>query len=57
MVCSIVVCRLYLKPGDKVLNSLGGYPAFNYHIDGCGAELLTVPYVDKRRTSTAFLTA
>ena len=44
-----LVCRLYLKPGDKALNSLGGYPAFNYHIDGCGAELLTVPYADKRQ--------
>jgi histidinol-phosphate aminotransferase len=39
-----LICRLYLSPGDTALNSLGGYPAFNYHIDGCGARLLTVPY-------------
>lgn len=39
-----LICRLFLSPGDKALNSLGGYPAFNYHVDGCGAVLLTVPY-------------
>jgi len=39
-----LICRLFLNPGDKVLTSLGGYPAFNYHVDGCGAVLLKVPY-------------
>jgi histidinol-phosphate aminotransferase len=50
-----LVCRLFLKPGDKALNSLGGYPAFNYHVDGCGAELVTVPYAGVREDLAGLL--
>ena len=39
-----LICRLYLSSADSALNSLGGYPAFNDHVDGCGAQLLTVPF-------------
>jgi len=36
--------RLLIEPGDKVVTSLGGYPTFNFHVAGLGAELVTVPY-------------
>ncbi|MCX2696028.1 MULTISPECIES: pyridoxal phosphate-dependent aminotransferase [Ochrobactrum] len=39
-----LVVRLYVQQGDKVINSLGGYPTFNYHVAGFGGNLLTVPY-------------
>ncbi|MCL8000388.1 pyridoxal phosphate-dependent aminotransferase [Brucella sp. 21LCYQ03] len=39
-----LVVRQYVQQGDKVINSLGGYPTFNYHVAGFGGELLTVPY-------------
>lgn len=50
-----LICRLFLNPGDKALNSLGGYPAFNYHVDGCGAALLTVPYAGVREDLAGLL--
>lgn len=36
--------RMFINPGDKVINSLGGYPTFNYHVAGYGGKLVTVPY-------------
>ncbi|MFD1197602.1 pyridoxal phosphate-dependent aminotransferase [Brucella gallinifaecis] len=39
-----LVVRQYVQQGDKVINSLGGYPTFNYHVAGFGGALLTVPY-------------
>ena len=36
--------RMFLNPGDIVINSLGGYPTFNYHVAGFGGKLVTVPY-------------
>ncbi len=36
--------RLLIEAGDKVVTSLGGYPTFNFHVAGLGAELVTVPY-------------
>lgn len=40
--------RLYAAPGSTVVTSLGGYPTFNYHIAGYGAEMHTVPYIGDR---------
>lgn len=36
--------RQYVNPGDTVINSLGGYPTFNYHVAGYGGHLVTAPY-------------
>lgn len=36
--------RLFCAPGTPVVTSAGAYPTFNYHVNGYGAELHTVPY-------------
>ncbi|MEM9058706.1 MAG: aminotransferase class I/II-fold pyridoxal phosphate-dependent enzyme, partial [Pseudomonadota bacterium] len=36
--------RLFCAPGTPVVTSLGAYPTFNYHVNGYGAVLHTVPY-------------
>lgn len=41
-----LIVRQYIQPGDVVINSLGGYPTFNYHVAGFGGILVTVPYKD-----------
>ncbi|MBV2142679.1 pyridoxal phosphate-dependent aminotransferase [Falsochrobactrum sp. TDYN1] len=43
-----LVVRQYVQQGDKVINSLGGYPTFNYHVSGYGGQLLSVPYKEDR---------
>ncbi|MBC8717800.1 pyridoxal phosphate-dependent aminotransferase [Ochrobactrum sp. Marseille-Q0166] len=43
-----LVVRQYVQQGDKVINSLGGYPTFNYHVAGFGGTLITVPYNQDR---------
>ncbi|PRD46004.1 histidinol-phosphate aminotransferase [Phyllobacterium phragmitis] len=43
-----LIVRQYINPGDAVVNSLGGYPTFNYHVAGFGGRLVTVPYRDDR---------
>ena len=40
--------RLFINPGDPVVTSLGAYPTFNYHVEGYGGILHTVPYRDDR---------
>lgn len=40
------VARLIVEPGTPVVTSLGGYPTFNYHVNGFGGKLVTTPYVD-----------
>lgn len=40
--------RVFLDPGDRVVNSIGGYPTFNYAARGVGAELDLVPYLNDR---------
>lgn len=40
--------RLFAAPGSTVVTSLGGYPTFNYHIHGYGAQMHTVPYIGDR---------
>ncbi|MCB1381748.1 MAG: pyridoxal phosphate-dependent aminotransferase [Notoacmeibacter sp.] len=39
-----LIVRQYAEPGDPVVNSLGGYPTFNYHVNGFGGQLVNVPY-------------
>ena len=36
--------RLVVGPGDVVVTSAGAYPTFNYHVNGYGGEVVTVPY-------------
>jgi histidinol-phosphate aminotransferase len=43
-----LVVRQYVQEGDRVINSLGGYPTFNYHVAGYGGKLVTVPYIDDK---------
>jgi len=50
-----LVVRQYVQQGDKVINSLGGYPTFNYHVTGFGGHLLTVPYSRDRPNLDALI--
>ncbi len=36
--------RLFVGPGDAVVNSDGAYPTFNYHVAGFGGVVHKVPY-------------
>ena len=36
--------RMVVEPGDAVVTSAGAYPTFNYHVNGFGGVLHTVPY-------------
>ena len=38
--------RLTVGSGDAVVTSLGAYPTFNFHVNGYGGTLHTVPYKD-----------
>ncbi|MCF6445077.1 pyridoxal phosphate-dependent aminotransferase [Nereida sp. MMG025] len=38
--------RLFVGAGDAVVTSLGAYPTFNYHVNGYGGTLHSVPYRD-----------
>ena len=49
--------RLYAQPGDKVVTSLGAYPTFIYHVNGYGAQLVTVPYRNYHEDLEALLEA
>lgn len=49
--------RQYVQPGDTVINSLGGYPTFNYHVAGFGGALVTVPYRDDKADLAALADA
>ncbi|GGE24040.1 histidinol-phosphate aminotransferase [Marinithermofilum abyssi] len=39
-----LIARAFLDPGSGVTTSEGGYPTFNYHVEGYGGVLHTVPY-------------
>jgi len=52
-----LIVRQYIVPGDVVVNSLGGYPTFNYHVHGYGGQLVNVPYRDYRTDLSALLEA
>ena len=51
------IVRLVVEPGTPVVTSLGGYPTFNYHVNGFGGRLVTVPYVDDREDLDGLLSA
>ncbi len=50
-----VLCRLLVQPGVPVVTSLGAYPTFNYHVNGYGGRLETVPYQDDKEDWEALL--
>lgn len=39
-----LIARAFVEPGRNVVTSLGGYPTFNYHVEGFGGTLHRVPY-------------
>jgi len=39
-----LIARAFVTPGTKVVTSLGGYPTFNYHVEGFGGVLVRAPY-------------
>ena len=43
------IVRLVIEPGMPVVTSFGGYPTFNYHVNGFGGRLVTVPYRSDNR--------
>lgn len=49
--------RLFVEPGVAVVTSAGAYPTFNYHVNGYGGRLVTVPYRDDREDPDALLAA
>lgn len=38
------LARMIISEGTPVVTSLGAYPTFNFHVQGFGGELCTVPY-------------
>lgn len=51
------VVRLVVEAGTPVVTSFGGYPTFNYHVNGYGGRLVTVPYVNDREDLDGLLDA
>ena len=51
------IARLVVEPGTPVVTSLGGYPTFNYHVNGFGGRLVTVPYANDREDLDGLLAA
>lgn len=49
--------RMLMEPGQNVVTSEGAYPTFNYHVNGFGGVLNTVPYVDNHENPTGLLDA
>ncbi len=49
--------RLFIEPGDAVVTSLGGYPTFNYHVNGFGGRLVEVPYRDNHEDCASLIAA
>lgn len=47
--------RMLVTPGTPVVTSLGAYPTFNFHVEGYGGKLNTVPYRDDREDPQALL--
>ncbi|WP_226574202.1 pyridoxal phosphate-dependent aminotransferase [Acuticoccus sediminis] len=52
-----VITRLFVTDGTPVVTSAGAYPTFNYHVNGFGGRLVTVPYRDDREDIDALLEA
>lgn len=43
-----LLVRLTVGPGDWVVTSEGGYPTFDFHVEGFGGRIERVPYADDR---------
>ena len=52
-----LIVRLVVEPGTTVVTSLGAYPTFNYHANGFGCRLVTVPYAGDKEDLTGLLDA
>jgi len=50
-----LVVRLFVAPGETVVTSDGAYPTLNYHVEGFGGRIETVPYRDDREDPAALL--
>jgi Histidinol-phosphate/aromatic aminotransferase and cobyric acid decarboxylase len=51
------IVRLVIDPGMPVVTSFGAYPTFNFHVNGFGGRLVTVPYLDDREDLDGLLAA
>ena len=51
------IVRLVIEPGGTVVTSFGAYPTFNFHVNGFGGRLVTVPYAGDREDLDALLDA
>lgn len=51
------IVRLVIDPGMPVVTSFGAYPTFNFHVNGFGGRLVTVPYVNDREDLDGLLAA
>jgi histidinol-phosphate aminotransferase len=51
------IVRLFVSEGTPVVTSAGAYPTFNYHVNGFGGRLVTVPYRDDHEDPDALLAA
>jgi histidinol-phosphate aminotransferase len=49
--------RLFVEPDDTVVTSQGAYPTFNFHVNGFGGKLVTVPYVNDKEDPQSLLKA
>ncbi|HCL66130.1 MAG TPA: pyridoxal phosphate-dependent aminotransferase [Rhizobium sp.] len=52
-----LIVRMVIEPGMPVVTSFGGYPTFNFHVNGFGGRLVTVPYVYDREDLGGLLAA
>lgn len=50
-----LVVRMIVAQDTPVVTSLGGYPTFNFHVNGFGGRLVTTPYVDDREDLAGLL--
>lgn len=51
------IVRLFVAEGTPVVTSAGAYPTFNYHVNGFGGRLVTVPYRDDHEDPDGLLAA
>ncbi|WP_075220394.1 pyridoxal phosphate-dependent aminotransferase [Acuticoccus yangtzensis] len=52
-----VISRLFVGEGTAVVTSAGAYPTFNYHVNGFGGRLVTVPFRDDHEDIDALVEA
>ncbi|MGI9366425.1 MAG: pyridoxal phosphate-dependent aminotransferase [Rhizobiaceae bacterium] len=52
-----LLARMVVQQGTPVVTSLGAYPTFNFHVQGFGGRLVTVPYDGDHEDPVALLDA